>query len=60
MFFLELILDFENIIFIIKIIYKNNKVIIPIEVHDLGHMVTEVDLIWHHLNIKRNYHLKVF
>jgi hypothetical protein len=60
-FFLGRCLILQVSIFIIKIIYKNNKVIKPIEIHDPGHKVTEVDSIWHRLNIlKNNYRLKVF
>jgi hypothetical protein len=66
------VLDFTSIYFyqqlkssgisnLIKIIYKNNKVIKSIEIHDLGHKVTEVDPIWHRLNILKNKcRLKVF
>ena len=60
-FFLGRCLILQVSIFIIKIIYKNNKVIKPIEIHDPGHKVTEVNSIWHRLNIlKNNYRLKVF
>jgi hypothetical protein len=46
--------------FQIKIIYKNNKVIKFIEVHNPDRRVIDVDPIWHRLNIKNNFHLKAF
>jgi hypothetical protein len=45
---------------LLKLIYKKNKIIKSIEVHESGCIMTEVDPIRHHLNIKKNYHLKFF
>lgn len=38
---------------LLKLIYKKNKIIKSIEVHESGCIVTEVDPIRHHLNIKK-------
>jgi hypothetical protein len=38
---------------LLKLIYKKNKIIKSIEVHESGCIVTEFDPIRHHLNIKK-------